>query len=207
MNGYASISRSSMPVAWLLIVWFFAAIALGLSGWLLAVQPPIPQLIVVALTIGSLATVFLVPRFRDWSDSVPIRSLVALHLCRFVGAYFLVLAHSGSLAPAFAIPAGWGDILVATTAIALLLFARSDSRTGRRFYYAWNILGLIDILFVVVTAARIGLSAPASMQELLRLPLCLLPTFLVPVIIVSHILLFRRLQTTSSPRESKTRNA
>ena len=194
MNGYASISRSSMPVAWLLILWFFAAIALGLSGWLLAVKPPIPQLIVVALTIGSLATVFLVPRFRDWSDSVPIRSWVALHLCRFVGIYFLVLSHRGSLAPAFAIPAGWGDIVVATSAIALLFFVNPDSTIERRFYSAWNLLGLIDILFVVATAARVGIFAPASMQEILRFPLCLLPTFLVPNIIVSHILIYRKLR-------------
>jgi hypothetical protein len=55
------------------------------------------------------------------------------------------------------------------------------------------VLGLLDILFVVATAARLGLAAPASMQALLRLPLCLLPTFLVPLIITSHVLLAIRL--------------
>ncbi len=52
---------------------------------------------------------------------------------------------------------------------------------------------MIDILFVVGNAARIGIADPAAMGALLHLPLCLLPTFLVPVIITTHILIFRRL--------------
>jgi hypothetical protein len=37
---------------------------------------------------------------------------------------------------------------------------------------------------------------PASMQALLVLPLSLLPTFLVPLIIASHVLIFARLRRT-----------
>ena len=42
-----------------------------------------------------------------------------------------------------------------------------------------------------------ALQPPASMAALLRLPLSLLPTFLVPLIIASHVQLFRRLRTAN----------
>lgn len=61
-------------------------------------------------------------------------------------------------------------------------------------------LGLLDILFVVATAGRLGLAAPASMAAVLRLPLSLLPTFLVPLIITSHVLLAIRLARAGRPR-------
>src|SRR5437868_4690458 len=57
----------------------------------------------------------------------------------------------------------------------------------------WKNLGFTDILFVVSTAARLGLADPQSMKALTRLPLALLPTFLVPIIIATHLLLFFRL--------------
>jgi hypothetical protein len=58
----------------------------------------------------------------------------------------------------------------------------------------WNVVGLIDILFVVVTAARIVMSEPETMTEFFHLPLGLLPTFIVPIIIVTHIVIFVRLR-------------
>jgi hypothetical protein len=63
----------------------------------------------------------------------------------------------------------------------------------RRAYRAWNVLGLVDILLVVATAARLGIADPESMRPLLRLPLSLLPTFLVPLVIASHVVIARRL--------------
>jgi hypothetical protein len=54
-------------------------------------------------------------------------------------------------------------------------------------------LGLIDILIVVTTATRLALRDPDSMVALLQLPLSLLPTFLVPLIIFTHLIIAIRL--------------
>jgi hypothetical protein len=56
----------------------------------------------------------------------------------------------------------------------------------------WNAFGLIEIAFVVFSALRFGLKDWQSMAPLRELPLSLLPTFLVPLIITSHVLIFIR---------------
>jgi hypothetical protein len=181
-------------------VWLAVAVALGASGRLQGLVPPIPQLTLVALTVGALLVTARVAAVRTWALSVDVRVLVAFHLTRFVGASFLVLYRRGELPYDFAVPGGWGDILVASLALLLLVGGPPDTVGRLRAYVAWNVLGLLDILFVVATAARLGLAAPASMAALLRLPLSLLPTFLVPLIITSHVLLAIRLARAGRPR-------
>jgi hypothetical protein len=73
------------------------------------------------------------------------------------------------------------------------LVARPSTSGGRRAYLAWNVAGLVDILGVVLTAARLAFVDPASMQALLHLPLSLLLTFVVPIIIATHVWMLGRL--------------
>jgi hypothetical protein len=91
----------------------------------------------------------------------------------------------------FARPAGWGDIVVAILALAVLGAMRIEF--AKPLLLTWNTLGLIDIVFVVFSALRFGLQDWQSMHGLRELPLSLLPTFLVPFIIASHVLIFVRL--------------
>src|SRR5690606_12113333 len=111
------------------------------------------------------------------------------HLIRFIAAYFLYLTARERLPEPF-VYAGWADIAVAVWALVLLATGLGRSTAS---LLVWNIVGLVDILAVVVAAARLGVREPASIVELTRLPLGLLPTFIVPVIIASHVLLFVRL--------------
>jgi hypothetical protein len=145
------------------------------------------------LTVLLLAAVAARPRFRRWLATLDLRWLVAVHLTRFVGLYFLLLYYrDGALPRAFAVPGGWGDIIVATLALGLLLAGgRLDGRP--RLVGVWNAFGLLDILFVVATASRLALADPDSMNALLRLPLSLLVTFLVPIIIADHVVVFWRI--------------
>jgi hypothetical protein len=174
-------------------VWLLLALVLGGSGLLREARPPLPQVLIFGLAAAVLVLFWTPTAFRRWALAVDLRGLVMFHVTRFVGIYFLVLYGRGELPFAFAVPGGWGDIAVAVTAIGVCLFARPATAVGRAVFFVWNLVGLVDIVFVVVTAARLWLIDPGSMGALLRLPLSLLPTFLVPIIIATHVIIFARL--------------
>ena len=184
---------SSRTVVLIGLGWLVLATGVGAFGIVRTLRPPALPLVLFGLTAVVLGAGRFSTGFRAWLLAIDVRWLVGLHLTRFVGAYFLYLYGRGQLPYAFAVPGGWGDIAVASLA-ALLLLSGSPARAGRRgAYILWNVLGLADILFVVVTAARLGVADPESMAALLQLPLSLLPTFLVPLIIASHVALGVRL--------------
>jgi hypothetical protein len=175
------------------LLWFLVALGLGATDRVASWRPPVPQLVLVGLTVLLVAAVVALPRFRRWLLALDLRWLIALHLTRFVGIYFLfVYYRDGTLPRAFAVPGGWGDIIVATLAFGLLA-AGGDLEPKRWLIGLWNTLGLIDILFVVATASRLARADPDSMNALLRLPLSLLPTFLVPLLIADHVVMFWRM--------------
>jgi hypothetical protein len=183
---------------WLIgLLWLLAAMASGLSGLLRHARPPGPQIMIFGITGTLIVASWLSQSFRDWLRALDLRAVLALHLTRFVGFYFLWLYGRGELPYRFAVPGGWGDIIVATAA-AIILASRPGFGRKRIVLLLWNVYGLADILVVVATAAAEGRAAPASMAALLRMPLSLLATFLVPLIISSHLLIFTRLRTGSS---------
>src|SRR3954468_9516959 len=172
-------------------VWLTVAILVGASGALQQLRPPAPQLILVSLTVALLTAWRLVSALRDWLQTVDLRVLIAIHVSRFIGFYFLFLCGRRELPCSFATMAGWGDVVVATFA-TLFLFGWKFVATRRLWLGTWNSLGLVDILFVVASAARHGMVDPLSMSAMLRLPLSVLITFLVPLIIASHIFICSR---------------
>lgn len=181
-----------MPIV-ALVIWFIAALAAGATGLVARLQPPLPQVLLFCLTAMTLVAAVVVPSVKAWVKSLPLESFVALHLTRFVGIYFLVLYRRGLLPWDFAILGGWGDIAFAAASLALLVLAQPLAARPR-LVFAWNAVGLFDIVFVVLTAVRLAAGDPHSMAWLFRLPLSLLPTFLVPLLIASHILVFARLR-------------
>ncbi len=166
--------------------------ATGLSGWFRNAMAPAVALTVWTLTALALLACWKIAPIRVWAQSIDLRWLVLFHLTRlFAGAYFLVLCQLGQLPCPFARPAGWGDIIVAILALAAVGALRT--KFAKALLLIWNTIGLIDIIFVVFSALRFGLKDWQSMHALRELPLSLLPTFLVPLIIASHVLIFVRL--------------
>jgi hypothetical protein len=189
------ITSETKLVRFALAVWFCIALAVGLSGAFESASAPVIALTVWTLTAAILLGCWKVPPLYRWAMNVRVSRLIALHLTRFIGIYFLILCQRGELSCVFAKPAGIGDIMIAAGASILFGVERSlFFRLGwRNAVMVWNILGLLDILFVVVSALQIGLNDWQGMAPLRTLPLGLLPTFLVPLIIASHIVIFVRL--------------
>lgn len=189
-----------MPTAFairlVLWIWLGAALYVGHSRLLVSLPPLALPAIVLTLTALLVVACRRIIPLRTWIDSLDLRTLVLLHVIRFVGIYFLVLGERGVLPQRIALPAGVGDIAVALLSLVVALYPFSES-TRRRAAYYWNIFGLVDILLVLSTGVRIALSGSRELAAFAELPLSLFPTLLVPLIVASHLAIFRRLGAES----------
>ena len=188
-----SLERKGISYLILLAAWLITAIKISLLGIIKLAVPPIPQLIIIGIILILVLITLLSKEFRKWIFEINLNYLVLIHITRFVGFYFLILYSEGRLPYDFAVKGGWGDIVVATAAFLILIVYLIRKSVSSYAYNIWNIVGLLDILFVVFTASRLALKDPESMSELLILPLSLLPTFLVPLIIYTHLIIGYRL--------------
>lgn len=172
-------------------IWFLAALLVGATGRLAGSELP-PPAFALLITIVLVMGVWLVPGLRQPVQHLGPGTLVAFHLCRLpIGAYFLLLAHRGELPDAFALPAGWGDIVVGLAAIPVLMFCLPAFTGGDRMgFLAWNALGLLDILLVLGNGMRLLGREPGMAEPFTRLPLAILPLFVVPIVISTHLWLF-----------------
>jgi hypothetical protein len=178
-------------------LWAFTALAAGNFQWLQRLPAPAVQGILFGLTALLLAIYFGSGVVRAAVDRVDLRRLVLFHVTRFIGFYFLRLHARGELPYDFAVPGGYGDIIVAALALVAAL-APLSAPLRLRAISIWNVVGFVDIMFVVATAARLGHADPSSMRALTYLPLSLLPTFLVPLLIASHVVIYARLKNASA---------
>ena len=181
--------------------WLLVALLVGYSG-VLARLPVPPPFLAVSLTILLLVALRTSPTIQSVARQVSARAILAFHVIRLpIGAYFLVLENKGFLPAAFAIPAGWGDIVIGLTAIPMAVWCCPPTTRGRRMLLlAWNVAGLLDILGVLGNGARLFLADPGFAAPFTGLPLSLLPTFVVPLVIVTHVLLFVPATRSAGPQ-------
>jgi hypothetical protein len=192
-------SELNRIVTGILIAWLAAAVVAGGAGLVTRIGRGLAPVVVTPVLVF-VAAFALAPRMRAWFLGLNPRSLVLFHLVRFVGVAFLVLHARGRLPSAFALPAGWGDIAMAATAplAALCIPPRTDAR--RRLFIAWNLVGAVDILNAVSTAGRLRFRNPADMAAMTEFPLSLVPTFLVPLILITHIILVAQVWKRRDPQ-------
>src|ERR687891_283645 len=125
--------------------------------------------------------------------------LIAVHTWRIGGIAFLWGMTQGLLDPAFAIPAGVGDILVGVTAIPFAIFLWKGYSWSKYALVVWNVLGIADLVMAVslgfITSPEFGVSTMTT------LPWVLIPAIAVPATIALHVITLYRLRNTeSTPR-------
>ncbi|HZE70979.1 MAG TPA: hypothetical protein VE135_15835 [Pyrinomonadaceae bacterium] len=146
---------------------------------------------------GIVAARYIWPALRNLSRANALRPLLLLHAFRFVGLAFLIQGVvSPNLPIAFARPAAYGDL--ATAILALLGIMALPSRLGIILVWAFNILGSIDLLYAFYEGNRGGLEAGQLGAAYF------IPTVLVPLLLITHGLVFRLLLKHDGEGKSRT---
>ena len=138
---------------------------------------------------GIIAWLFVWPRLKVMSRDDALLPLVVPHTFRFVGLSFLVPGVvSPSLAPAFAAPAAYGDLGAAILAIAAVFSLTYRTRWAIALVWLFNLWGTIDLLNAIYQG-QIGVGiGPGSLGAAF-----FIPTVIVPVLLITHGLIFRLL--------------
>jgi hypothetical protein len=141
------------------------------------------------------------PRLREVLDRIPLTALIGVNALRVLGVVFVLLYAAGRLPAPFAPAAGWGDIFVGLTALPVAWAVRKGVHRG--LVLAWNTLGLADLVNAIVLGV---VSSPGPLQVFMdepnaaimsTLPWVLIPCFLVPLLILTHLAVFYRLMWRS----------
>ena len=189
--------RSVVLVA--LAVWFALVFFLGAQGAFVAGagSPPVPIFLGLAIPLGVfVAAYFGWTPFRDFILGADLRFVAAMQAWRWAGAQFFWLYAWGVLPGLFAFPAGVGDMAIGVTAPWIVIgLVRNPSFALSRRYVIWNILGIVD--FVVAVSMGVlssglfhvmnGLNGNVTTSAMNRLPLVLIPAFVVPFFTMLHL--------------------
>jgi hypothetical protein len=156
--------------------------------------PPFSILIgVTAPLIAFLAAFRLSHAFREFVLAVDPRLAAGVQAWRFAGLGFLALYAHGVLPGLFAWPAGLGDIAIGATAPwVILAVIRRPSFAASKTFTAWNLLGVLDLVVAVTlgtlaSALALGVAGEVTTAPMARLPLVLIPAYLVPLFIMLHL--------------------
>jgi hypothetical protein len=188
---------SSILVAVTLTIWFAGVLALAIAGAFAGspTQPPLEIFLAVVLPPLLFALLYrLSARFRAFALAIDLRWLTAIQAWRVIGVAFLALYALGLLPGLFAWPAGLGDTAVGLAAPFVLMAILRGAPTWPRRVFWLNIAGLVDFAGAIGTGvltsnSSIGLLADdLPHANLGALPLCLVPTFAVPLWIIFHVI-------------------
>jgi hypothetical protein len=139
------------------------------------------------LVWGIIAAQYLWPALRTLPRARALRPLLLVHGLRFLGLAFLVPGVvSPNLPDAFARPAAYGDLIAAV--LALLALAALPSRLGMGLVWVFNLWGSADLLYAFYQGL-IGVGIQPGQLGAAYF----IPTAVVPMLFITHGLVFRLL--------------
>lgn len=110
--------------------------------------------------------------------------LLAPHAFRHIGMVFLVPGVVDQPLPeTFAVPAAYGDLLAAVLALLAMIALRSNLSFAKVIVWVFSIAGSVDLLNALRQPEPVPNFGAAWY----------IPTFLVPLLLVTHVMIFIRL--------------
>ncbi|MEE9290854.1 MAG: hypothetical protein V3U99_07535 [Alphaproteobacteria bacterium] len=142
------------------------------------------QLILSLVVWGLIGKWLLAPWLEKKSLHQSLFWLTLPHASRHIGMVFLGPGIAAQPLPdSFAIPAAYGDLISALLALAALIALRTGRTGALVLVWIFNIVGTVDLMYALSHADAVpGLGAAWY-----------IPTFWVPLLLVTHFMIFVRL--------------
>jgi hypothetical protein len=182
------------------LAWIAVQSCIALTGFYLATKAIPPHLLLaLAPPLLFIVALFCTETGRRFLDGMDLQWCVLLHSVRILVEInlFLLFLH-GQVPRLLTFEGGNLDILVGLSA-PLIWWAFRSKRIGNRGLAIWNSIALLGVLNAVTRAL---LSAPFPFQKfgfdqptiaILTFPYILLPAFIVPAVLLTHMVTFRKL--------------
>jgi len=188
--------KAKFAVGVVIAVWAAVIFIMGAAGTFdtpdLAL--PIPLMIGVAAPIVTFLVLYRsIVGFRNWVLAADLRLATGVQAWRFGGLGFFALYAHDVLPGLFVWPAALGDMAIGATAPWLVLaLVRRPEFAATRGFVAWNLLGLLDFVVALTTGilasgTSIGIGGEITTDPMGRLPLVLIPCYLVPLFTMLHL--------------------
>jgi hypothetical protein len=130
------------------------------------------------------ARTYLTPRLPELAPRSVLLPILLLHGFRHLGLMFLAPgATYAGIAPQFAYPAAFGDLLAALLAVAAIPAVAVNARVARPLVWVFNIEGTVDLIAAIALATVYDTSAQMG-------PAYWIPAFWVPALLVTHYVTF-----------------
>lgn len=143
------------------------------------------QFVMSLVLYALLAAWYVAPRLARLPLAQALPPLLFLHAFRHLGLVFLVPTVVGpALQPAFAVPAGYGDLLAALLALLAIVALRQGWATAVPLTWVFNIVGTLDLAVALRQGTKLQVLLGAAYY---------IPTFAVPALLVTHAMIFARL--------------
>jgi len=156
--------------------------------------------LLVGVMVGVNVLLFVVSRgYRQMVSAIPLLWLIASHALRVIpGIIFLALHDMGLMPPNTALQAGYGDILSGLFALVVVYMLYRKTPYARSAALVWGIFGLLDLVNALYSGQTnipgwtLMLTSAGQSVDIINF-FVMLPTFMVPLYIVSQLLIFRKL--------------
>jgi hypothetical protein len=146
------------------------------------------QLVLSIFVYALIAKWYVVPWLADKPMEQVLIALIFPHALRHVGlTFFAPGVVADSLPEAFAYAAAYGDLVSGLLAIASLIALRNSWVVALPLVWVFNVVGSLDLL----NALRQAEAVPYLEAT------WYIPTFFVPLLLVTHVMIFTRLPGVS----------
>jgi hypothetical protein len=194
-------ANKSIKVLLVLVLWLVLQMAIALTGFYTVTNGIPPRfLLLAAPAVLFVIGLFITRRGKLFVDSLDVQMLTILHIVRLPVELILYSLFLQKQLPELMTFSGRNyDILAGLTAPLIYFFVFVKGAIGKKGLLAWNIFCLGLLFNIVINAV---LSVPSSFQQfsfeqpnvaILYFPLVWLPSCVVPIVLLSHLAVIRKL--------------